>query len=86
MYTKHVLERLLRGIFGPTGEEVTRGWRKLHNVELRNLYSTSNIIMLMESKRMRLAWHVAHMRRREIHKILVENPKGKIPLRISKSR
>jgi hypothetical protein len=54
-----VLEnRVLRGIFGPKRDEVTGEWRRLHNEELNDLYSSSNIIQVMES-RMRWTGHVA---------------------------
>jgi hypothetical protein len=43
--------RVLRGIFGPKRDEITGGWRKLHNEELHNLYSPS-IIRMMKSWRM----------------------------------
>jgi hypothetical protein len=45
--------RVLRRIFGPKGDEVTGDWRKLHNEELHNLYSSPNIIRMIKSKRMR---------------------------------
>jgi hypothetical protein len=45
--------RVLRGIFGPTRVEVIGGWRKLHNVELHNLYCSPSIIRIMKSRRMR---------------------------------
>jgi hypothetical protein len=51
--------RVLRRTFGPKRDEVTGGWRKLHNEELRNLYPFPNIIRMIESSMMRLAWHVA---------------------------
>jgi hypothetical protein len=44
--------RLLRIIFGPKREEVTGGWRKLHNGELHNLYSSPNIIRMIKSRKM----------------------------------
>jgi hypothetical protein len=43
--------RVLRRIFGPKREEVTEDWRKLHNEELHNLYSSPNIIRMMRSRR-----------------------------------
>jgi hypothetical protein len=45
--------RVLRRIFGPKRDEVTRDWRKLHNEELHNLYSSPNIIRNIKSRRMR---------------------------------
>jgi hypothetical protein len=46
--------RVLRRIFGPKRNEVTGGWRKLHNEELHNLYSSPNIIRMIKLRRMRL--------------------------------
>jgi hypothetical protein len=43
--------RVLRSLFGPKREEVTGGWRKLHNEELNNLYSSENIIRAIKSRR-----------------------------------
>jgi hypothetical protein len=48
--------RALRKIFGPKKEEVTGGWSKLNNEELRDLYSLPRIIRMMKSRRMRWAW------------------------------
>jgi hypothetical protein len=45
--------RVLRRIFGPKRDEVTGGWRKLHNEELYNLYSSPNIIRIIKSRMMR---------------------------------
>jgi hypothetical protein len=56
--------RVLRRIFGPKGDEVTGGWRKLHNEELHNLYSSPNIIRMIKSRRMRWTGNVAGMGRR----------------------
>jgi hypothetical protein len=53
--------RMLRRIFGPKRDEVTGEWRKLHNEELRDLYSSPSIIRIIKSMRMRLAGHVAGM-------------------------
>ncbi|PNF13874.1 hypothetical protein B7P43_G11475 [Cryptotermes secundus] len=49
--------RMLRRIFGPKRDEVTGGWRKLHNEELHNLYSSPSIIRMIRSRRMRLGGH-----------------------------
>jgi hypothetical protein len=72
---------VLRRIFGPKRDEVTGEWRKLHNDELYNLYSSTNIIRQIKSRRMRWAGHVAQMgKERRVYKVLVEKSKGKIPL------
>jgi hypothetical protein len=63
--------RVLRRIFGPKRDEVTGGWRKLHNEELHNLYSSPSIIRMIKSRRMRWAGHVARMReKRNAYRIL----------------
>jgi hypothetical protein len=56
--------RVLRRRFGPKRDEVTGEWRKLHNEELRDLYSSPSIIRIIKSKRKRWAGHVARMGRR----------------------
>jgi hypothetical protein len=53
--------RVSRRIFGAKRDEVTGGWRKLHNEELHNLYSSPSIIRMIKSRRMRWAGHVARM-------------------------
>jgi hypothetical protein len=53
--------RVLRKIFVLKRDEVTRQWRKLHNEELHNSYSSPNIIGQIKSRRMRWAGHVARM-------------------------
>jgi hypothetical protein len=50
--------RMLRRKFGPKKDEVTRGWRKLHNEELRGLYFSPSIIRIIKSRRMKWAGHV----------------------------
>jgi hypothetical protein len=50
---------VLRRIFRPKGDEVTGEWRKLHNEELNNKYSSPNIVRVIKTRRMRLAGHVA---------------------------
>jgi hypothetical protein len=59
--------RMLRRIFGPKRDEVTGGWRKLHNGELHNLYFSQSIIRMIKSRRMRWAEHVVRMGRRGVH-------------------
>jgi len=57
--------RVLRRIFGPKRDEVTRESRKLHNEELNDLYSSPNIVQVIKTRRMRWAGHVARMGERE---------------------
>jgi hypothetical protein len=59
--------RVLRRIFGPKTDEATWEWRRLHNEELNDLYSSPNIIRVMKSRRMRWAGHVERMGKREVH-------------------
>jgi hypothetical protein len=54
-------KKVLRRIFGSKTDEVTGGWRKQHNEELRDLYSSPSIIRTIKSRRMRWAGHVARM-------------------------
>jgi hypothetical protein len=73
--------RVLRRIFGPKRDEVTGDWRKLHNEELHNLYSSPNIIRMIKSGKMRWAGHIARMgETRNAYRILVGKPDGKRPL------
>jgi hypothetical protein len=73
--------RVLRKIFGPKRDEVTGGLRKVHNEELHNLYSSSSIIRVTKSRKMKWAWHVAGMgEKRNAYRILVGNPEGRRPL------
>jgi hypothetical protein len=73
--------RVLRRIFGPKRDEVTGGWRKLHNEELRDLYSSPSIIRIMKARRMRRAGHIARMgEKRNAYRLLVRMPEGKRPL------
>jgi hypothetical protein len=51
--------RVLRRMFRPQRDEMTGGWRKLHNEKLHNLYSSPNIVRITKSRRMRWARHVA---------------------------
>jgi hypothetical protein len=73
--------RVLRRIFGPKRDEVTREWRKLHGEELRDLYSSPNIIRIIKWRKMRWACLVVRMgEKRNTYRLLVGKPKGKRPL------
>jgi hypothetical protein len=56
-------KRVLKRIFGPKRDGVTGGWIKLHNEELHNLYSSTSVIRMIKSRRMRSAGHVARLGR-----------------------
>jgi hypothetical protein len=73
--------RVLRRIFGLKRDDVTGGWRELHNEEIHNLYSSPSIIRMIRSRRMRWAGHVARMvETRSTYRIMVGKPEGKRPL------
>ena len=73
--------RVLRGIFGPKRDDVTREWRKLHNEELNDLYSSPNIVQVVKSRKMTWTGHVALMGEgRGVHRVLVGKSEGKRPL------
>jgi hypothetical protein len=66
------VNRVLRRIFGPKRDGVTGEWRKLHNKELHDLYSSSSVIRIIKSTRMIWAGHVARMReKRNAYRLLV---------------
>jgi len=68
--------RVLRRIFGLKRDEVTRGWRKLHNEELNDLHFSPNIVWVIKSRRMKWAGHVVHMgERRGVYRVLVGKPR-----------
>jgi len=72
---------VFRRIFGPKRDEVTREWRKLHNEDLNDKYSSSNIVRVIKSRIMRWAGHIARMgERRGVYRVLVGKPEGKSPL------
>jgi hypothetical protein len=74
-------------IFGPKRDEVTGEWRKLHNEELRGLYSSPSIIRIIKSRRMRWAGYVARIGdKRNAHRLLVEKPEGRRQLGRSRRR
>jgi hypothetical protein len=71
---------VLKRIFGPKRDEATGEWRRLHNEELKDLYSSPNIIRAIKSTRMRWVGHLAHMgEKRDAYRILVGIPKGRRP-------
>jgi hypothetical protein len=68
-------------IFGPKRDEVTGGWRKLHNEELHDLYSSPSIVRAIKARRMRWAGHVGRMGEvRGAYNILFGSPEGRRPL------
>jgi hypothetical protein len=72
---------VLRRLFGPKRDEVTGEWRKLHNEELHDLYSSPSIFRIMKSRMMRWVGHVARMReKRNVYRLLVGKLDGKRPL------
>jgi len=60
-------DRVLRRLFGPKRDEVTKERRKLHNEELNDLYCSPNIVWVIKSRRVRWAGHVAGMERGEAY-------------------
>jgi hypothetical protein len=73
--------RVLRRIFRPKRAEVTGGWRKLHNEELRDWYSFPGIIRMIRAINMRWAGHVARMGgKRNAYRLLVGKAEGRRPL------
>jgi len=72
---------VLRRIFGPWREEVTLEWRRLHNEEQNDLYSSPNIVRVIKSRRMRWTGHVARMgEERGVYRVLMGKLEGKRPL------
>jgi len=79
--------RVLRRVFRSKRDEVTGEWRKLHNEELRDLYSLPNIVRVVKSRRMKWVGHVVRMGEgRGVHRVLVGKPEGKRPLGRPKRR
>jgi hypothetical protein len=74
-------------IFGTKRDGVTGGWRKLHNEELHNFYSSPSIIRIIKSRIMRWAGHVARMgEERNVYRLLVGKPQGRRPLGRTRQR
>ena len=83
MFENRVLSRIL----GPKRDEVTGEWRKLHNEELNDLYSSPNTLRVMKSRRMSWAGHVTRMGEgRGVYRVLVGKPEGKKQLGRSRRR
>jgi hypothetical protein len=79
--------RVLRRIFRPKRDVVTGEWRKLHNEELHDLYSSPSIIKIIRARRMRWAGHVPRMgEKKNAYKLLAGKPKGRRPLGRPKRR
>jgi hypothetical protein len=77
---------VLRIIFGPKRDEMMGEWRKLHNEELHNFYSSPDIIRQVKARRMRWAGHVARMgEERKVYKVLVGKPERKETTRKTKA-
>jgi hypothetical protein len=73
--------RVLKKIFGLKRDEVTGEWRKLHNEELHDLYSSPSIIRIIKPRRMKWAGHVARMgEKRNVYRLLVGKPEKRRPL------
>ena len=73
--------RVLRRIFGPMWDKVTREWRRLHNEELNYLYAWPHIVRVIKSRIMRWARHGARIGEgRGVYRVLVGKPEGKRPL------
>jgi len=83
-YNKFIIKEEL---FGPRRDEVTGEWRRLHNEELNDLYSSPNIVRVIKSRKMGWAGHVACMGEdREVYRVLMGKPEGRRPLGRPKRR
>jgi len=78
---------VLRRTVGPRRDEVTGEWRRLHNEELNDLYSSPNNVRVIKSRRMRWAGHVVRMgEERGVYRVLLGKPGGRRPLGRPKRR
>jgi len=74
-------DMVLRRIFGPRSDEVTGEWRRMHNEELNDLYSSPNIVRVTKSRRIRWAGRMVRMgEEMGVYRVLVGKPEGKRPL------
>jgi hypothetical protein len=72
--------KVLRRLVGPKKDEVTGEWRKLHNEELHDLYSSPSIIRIIKAKRMKWVGHVERMgKKRNAYRLLAGKPEGRRP-------
>jgi len=72
---------VLRRIFGPRRDEITGQWKRWHNEELSDLYSSPNIVQVIKSRKMRWVGHVARMGEKSgLYRVTVGKPEGKRPL------
>ena len=70
--------KVLRRIFGPRRDEVTGGWRRLHNEKINDLYCSTNIVRVIKWRGMRWAGHVALMgEEKSVYRVLVGKPEGR---------
>ena len=73
--------RVLRRLFGPKRDKVTRAWRKLLKEQLNNLYSSPNTVRVIKSRRMLWAGHVARLgESRGVYRVFMGKPEGNRPL------
>jgi len=74
----YYFENMVLRIFGARRDEVTGEWRRFHNEELNDLYSSPNIVRVIKSRRMRWAGHVARMGEESgVYRVLVGKPEGR---------
>jgi hypothetical protein len=78
-YTTHYYKIVIKTCISVTNE-ITGGWKKLHNEDTHNLYSSPNIIRTIKTRKARWAGHVTRMEKRNVCKILVGKAEGKRPL------